>query len=242
MSAATDADYSQRVYSIYPENDRESPHRNANSFEHRIMDSVCEQVRRFFEIPEVVRLVAIYLQHCDHHDMETVDTEVSTEDLKFAKECLHGLPPQVDLVEGLTAEARTVGSIEVGPGAPARIELRTERFYMLCTLGAALGPADVWYRIGFIWMVIVLCREVLDLVQERVHPFDLPGLRLTIVNVGIRAGAGQGPGLDSRGRYDQPGPGQIALKYWTLCRNGHSNWRGTKPRPRLPCRRRPHDQ
>ncbi|KAJ7446714.1 hypothetical protein FB451DRAFT_785982 [Mycena latifolia] len=172
----------QREFMIYDKN--RSLRRTTTPFEQDILNSVCEQVKLVFQVPAVLRLVAISLMRSldPIKWVASASVKVSAEDIEFAEHSLEGGLPQLDIVEGLTVDANVpvrFGDASLGAHVniePVRIELKAERFYLLCTLAAEFGKDDKQFRAAFIWLVWALTRQMMNVVRQRAfeHEWDIP--------------------------------------------------------------------
>jgi hypothetical protein len=125
--------YPQKIFHIFSIDDLCSPLRSTTPYETLILQNIVDKVALFFTVPRVLRLVAISLKKdvpCHVTPKAPESVNVTEDDLAFAKKALEGLP-QLELVQGLSSEARVIRSADPTDDTPTavkpvRIQVRAE--------------------------------------------------------------------------------------------------------------------
>ncbi|KAJ7117555.1 hypothetical protein C8R44DRAFT_738454 [Mycena epipterygia] len=126
---------------------------------------VVAQTKLFLAVPRVRRLVAISLMGDSVGDQDINDISIS-EDLRLYVDKILSDLPQINLVQGLSEEARVVKS-EAGPGSTPtsnsgqRYGEKHRRIWYLATLGARMGTSHQNYRKALGYIVVVLGHEIM---------------------------------------------------------------------------------
>ncbi|KAJ7117552.1 hypothetical protein C8R44DRAFT_738451 [Mycena epipterygia] len=120
---------------------------------------VVAQTKLFLAVPRVRRLVAISLMGDSVGDQDINDISIP-EDLRlFVDKILSDLP-QINLMQGLSEEARVVKS-EPSSLKNIHIDLRAERVWYLATLDACVGTSHQNYRKALGYIVVVLAHAIM---------------------------------------------------------------------------------
>ncbi|KAJ7227383.1 hypothetical protein GGX14DRAFT_555936 [Mycena pura] len=158
----------QTTFYYFRADDDRCPRRRANPFETQILTSLVAQVHTFFQIPRIVRLVAISLQLDPSSEVDVDTTVVSSEEIAAAQTLL-AMVPQIDLVEGLVPEGRVIKARDPSNNRPVRIDIRAERILSLCCIAAQLDDqyaTNTAYRRAFAWAFCVILHEVMHYVRD----------------------------------------------------------------------------
>ncbi|KAJ7593308.1 hypothetical protein C8J56DRAFT_1045770 [Mycena floridula] len=137
----------------------------------QIAAEACLMVTTLFSHPYMRNLVAQSLKDMDPLSEETFP--IDTEDMEKTIDSLTQLP-QIDFVENISFEACVVRTADHAAGNPflttaVKIQVKAERWFSLATLAETkgIGKSHRRYKVGFKFLVIVLAREMMHLVQER---------------------------------------------------------------------------